>query len=89
MLFSKEQTGGQPWNYRLWLEVTTGKLHGDVAAGGSSEGLVHATNYCNGVWHNAVFVRDATGGNLYLYADGTQVATAATTLGAITNNQNV
>ena len=89
MLFSKEQTGGSPWNYRLWLEVTTGKLHGDVAAGGSSENLVHATNYCDGVWHNAVFVRDATGGNLYLYADGAQVATAAVTLGSVTNNQNV
>ena len=78
MLFSKETTAGQPWNYRLWLEITTGKLHGDVSAGGISENLVDNTNYCNGVWHNAVFVRNAASGNLYLYADGVQVATAAT-----------
>lgn len=89
MLFSKEQVGGSPWNYRLWLEITSGKLRADTAAGGSSENLVANTNYCNGVWHNAVFVRDVAGGNLYLYADGVQVATAATTLGTITNNQNV
>ena len=90
MLFSKETTAGRPWNYRLWLEITTGKLRGDTAdAAVSSENLQSAAGYCDGAWHNAVFVRDATGGNLYLYADGTQVATAATTIGSVTNNQNV
>ena len=89
MLFSKEQTGGQPWNYRLWLELTTGKIRGDTANGVSSENLVTSANYCDGTWHNAVFVRDVAGGNLYLYADGAQVATAAVTLGSVTNNQNV
>jgi hypothetical protein len=90
MLFSKETTAGRPWNYRLWLELTTGKLRGDTAdAGASSENLQSTLGYCDGVWHNAVFVRDASGGNLYLYADGIQVATASTTIGSITNNQNV
>jgi hypothetical protein len=90
MLFSKETTSGRPWNYRLWLEITTGKLRGDTAdAAVSSENLQSTAGYCDGVWHNAVFVRDATGGNLYLYADGTQVATTATTLGSVVNNQNV
>lgn len=89
MLFSKEQTAGQPWNYRLWLELTTGKIRGDTANGVSSENLQSTAGYCDGVWHNAVFVRDATGGNLYLYLDTAQVATAATTLGSVTNNQNV
>ena len=90
MLFSKETTLGRPWNYRLWLELTTGKLRGDTADSGSgSENLVSSAVYCDGVWHNGVFVRDAVGGNLYLYADGVQIATAATTLGSVTNNQNV
>jgi hypothetical protein len=89
MLFSKETTAGQPWNYRLWIELTTGKLRADTANGVSSENLVTSANYCDGVWHNAVFVRDPTGGNLYLYADGVQIATTATTLVSVTNNQNV
>ena len=89
MLFSKETTAGQPWNYRLWLEITTGKLRADTASGGGSENLVTSANYCDGVWHNAVFVRDAVGGNLYLYADGVQIVTIPTTLGSVTNNQNV
>ena len=90
MLFSKETTAGRPWNYRLWLEITTGKLRGDTADSGvASENLQSTAGYCDGAWHNAVFVRDATGGNLYLYADGTQVATAATTIGSVVNNQNV
>jgi len=89
MLFSKETTLGQPWNYRLWLEITTGKLRGDTADGVSSENLQSTAGYCDGVWHNAVFVRDVAGGNLYLYADGVQVATTATTIGSVVNNQNV
>lgn len=89
MLFSKEQTGGQPWNYRLWLELTTGKLRGDTADGISSENLQSAAGYCDGAWHNAVFVRDVAGGNLYLYADGVQIVTTAITLASVTNNQNV
>lgn len=90
MLFSKETTVGRPWNYRLWLELTTGKLRGDTADSGvSSENLVSSAGYCDGVWHNGVFVRDATSGNLYLYADGVQIATASTTIASVTNNQNV
>lgn len=90
MLFSKETTVGRPWNYRLWLELTTGKLRADTADGGSaSENLVSSAGYCDGVWHNGVFVRDVTGGNLYLYADGVQVATTSTTIASVVNNQNV
>ena len=90
MLFSKETTAGRPWNYRLWLEITTGKLRGDTADSGSaSENLVSSAGYCDGLWHNGVFVRDAVGGNLYLYADGVQIATVSTTIASVTNNQNV
>jgi len=89
MLFSKETTAGQPWNYRLWIELTTGKLRADTASGGSSENLVTSVNYCDGVWHNAVFVRNPASGNLYLYVDGVEISTAATTIGSVTNNQNV
>lgn len=88
MLFSKEQTGGSPWNYRLFLAVTSGVIIADVSAGGS-ESLGGSTNLCDGVWHNAVFVRDATASKLFLYVDGTQVDTDNTSLGAIGNNQNV
>lgn len=90
MLFSKETTAGRPWNYRLWLEITTGKLRGDTADSGSaSENLQSSAGYCDGVWHNAVFVRNVADGNLYLYADGAQVATTSITIGSVTNNQNV
>ena len=90
MLFSKETTVGRPWNYRLWLELTTGKLRGDTADSVSaSENLVSTAGYCDGVWHNGVFVRDVTGGNLYLYADGVQVATTSITIASVVNNQNV
>ena len=90
MLFSKETTAGRPWNYRLWLEITTGKLRGDTADSGSaSENLVSSAGYCDGLWHNGVFVRGAVGGNLYLYADGVQIATVSTTIASVTNNQNV
>ena len=89
MLFSKETIAGQPWNYRLWLELTTGKMRGDTADGVSSENLQSTAGYCDGVWHNAVFVRDVAGGNLYLYADGVQIVTTAITLASVTNNQNV
>jgi hypothetical protein len=91
MLFSKETaTTGTPWNYRLYLNQTSGVLVGDVATGpGSSEGIGGSTNLCNNIWHNAVFVRDPTAGKLYLYVDGIAITNVNTSLGSIGNNQNV
>lgn len=90
MLFSKETTAGTPWNYRLYLELNTGFLVADINGNGTSTGFNGSTNLCNGVWHNAVFVRSVAADTLTLYVDGVQVASATdTTTGTLANNQNV
>lgn len=90
MLFSKEQVGGWPWNYRLFLNVSTGYLSADIAITNVNYTTLSSNvNYCNGVWHNAVFVRSVALDTLYLYVDGVSVAsTADTTSGTLANNQN-
>lgn len=89
MLFSKEQTAGVPWNYRMYLNLSDGRLVGDIANGTSSS-VVTSTNLCNGVWHNAVFVRSVALDTLYLYVDGALATSATdTTTGTMSNNQNV
>lgn len=90
MLFSKEQVGGWPWNYRLFLNVSTGYLTGDIAITNLNYTTVSSNiNYCDGVWHNAVFVRSVALDTLYLYVDGVSVGSATdTTTGTLTNNQN-
>lgn len=91
MLFSKETTAGTPWNYRLFLNQTTGYVTGDIAiTGPNSTNVTNSTNLCNGVWHNAVFVRSVALDTLYLYVDGVLATSATdTTTGAMSNNQNV
>lgn len=89
MLFSKETSVGSPWNYRMYLELSTGKLIGDLA-NGTSNSLITSSNLCNGVWHNAVFVRSVALDTLYLYVDGVLATSATdTTTGSMANNQNV
>lgn len=90
MLFSKETTAGTPWNYRLFLNQTSGTLQGDIAITGINyKSLGGAINLCNGVWHNAVFVRSVALDTLYLYVDGILVNSITdTTTGAMSNNQN-
>lgn len=91
MLFSKEQLAGWPWNYRLFLNQTTGYLTGDIAVNGSNyTGVSYNTNLCDGIWHNAVFIRSVALDTLYLYVDGVSVAsTPDTTTGTLANNQNL
>lgn len=90
MLFSKEITTGTPWNYRLYLNLSDGKLVGDINGNSTSSSVVTSTNLCDGVWHNAVFVRSVALDTLYLYVDGVQVASQTdTTVGNLANNQNV
>lgn len=91
MLFSKEQLAGWPWNYRLFLNQSTGYLTGDIAVNGSNyTGLSYNTNLCDGIWHNAVFVRNVATDTLYLYVDGVSVAsTPDITTGSLSNNQNL
>lgn len=90
MLFSKEQVGGTPWNYRLFLNQTSGSIQGDIAITNLNyNSLGGSTNLCNGVWHNAVFVRSVALDTLYLYVDGVLVNSITdTTTGTMSNNQN-
>lgn len=91
MLFSKETVTGTPWNYRLFLNQTTGYVTGDIAiTGPNSKNVTNSTNLCDGVWHNAVFVRSVALDTLYLYVDGVLITSATdTTTGTMANNQNV
>lgn len=90
MLFSKEQVGGTPWNYRLFLNQTSGSIQADIAITNVNyNSLGGAVNLCNGVWHNAVFVRSVALDTLYLYVDGVSVGSITdTTTGTMSNNQN-
>ena len=91
MLFSKETTVGTPWNYRLFLNQTSGSIQADIAITGINyNSLGGAVNLCNDVWHNAVFVRSVALDTLYMYVDGVLVNSMTdTTTGAMVNNQNV
>lgn len=91
MLFSKEQVGGTPWNYRLFLNQTSGSIQGDIAVTNLNYNSIGgSTNLCNGVWHNAVFVRSVALDTLYIYVDGALVNSQTdTTTGSMSNNQNV
>lgn len=90
MLFSKEQVGGTPWNYRLFLNQTSGSIQADIAITNLNyNSLGGVVNLCNGVWHNAVFVRSVALDTLYLYVDGVSVGSITdTTTGTMSNNQN-
>lgn len=91
MLFSKEQVGGTPWNYRLFLNQTSGSIQGDIAVTNLNYNSIGgSTNLCNGVWHNAVFVRSVALDTLYIYVDGALINSQTdTTTGSMSNNQNV
>lgn len=90
MLFSKEEVAGTPWNYRMFLNITSGTIQADIAITGVNyKSIGGSTNLCNGVWHNAVFVRNVALDTLYLYVDGVLVNSQTdTTTGAMSNNQN-
>jgi hypothetical protein len=91
MLISKEQTGGFPWNYRIYLGQSTGYLIGDIAqSGGSNESIQYTTNLADGQWHNVSFIRSVTDDKIYLYVDGSKVSEVTDTLtGTISNSQEV
>ncbi len=89
MLFSKETTAGTPWNYRMFLDISTGRITGDFT-NGTTASLIGTTNLCNGVWHNAVFIRSVALDTVYLYVDGVLEASGTdATTGNMANNQNV
>ena len=89
MLFSKEVVLGTPWNYRMYLNLTTGYLVADFNNVSSSASIVNSTNVCDGVWHNGVVVRNVAADTITLYVDGVQSASQTdTTVGNLANNQN-
>jgi len=91
-LISKEQNvvGGAPWNYRIYLNITTGYLIGDIAKVGSSASIANTTNLADNNWHLASFSRNATTNIIKLYVDGILVDELADGLtGTIINAQDV
>lgn len=88
MIICKETTAGWPWNYRIWMNG--GQLIGDIAQNSSANVSISSplTSYNNGNWYYVMFTRNDS--NLYLYVNGTQVATVSDTLtGTIINSQEV
>ena len=88
MILSKETTLGWPWNYRIWLNG--GQIIGDIALTGGTNQAINSplTSYNNGSWYLVMFARDDS--NLYLYVNGSQIATQADTMtGSITNVQEL
>lgn len=88
MILSKEETAGYPWNYRIWMDG--GRIFGDIAQSDSTNTSISSplTTYNNGNWYYVMFARNDT--SLWLYVNGSQVATASDTLsGTIVNAQEV
>jgi hypothetical protein len=73
----------------MFLGITDGRIYADMT-NGTTASLVGSTNLCNGVWHNAVFVRNVALDTLYLYVDGVLITSITDgTTGTMANNQNV
>ena len=91
MIISKEKTTGSPWNYRMYANITTGRLVGDIApASGSGGSVTGTTNIANGAWHMVAFTRDVTADTLNAYVDGAlETSTTDPTTAAITGSQEV
>lgn len=89
MIISKETAAGWPWNYRIWMNG--GQIVGDIAQSGASSRSIGSvlTNYNNGSWYYAMYIRDSS--TQYLFVNGTQVSTAVGTFasGTISNSQEV
>lgn len=89
MLVSKETNAGSPWNYRMYLNITNGKLVGDIT-NGTTGSLIGTSNCADGDWHMGTFVRDTTADKLYLYVDGVLEAQITDgTTGSMINSQEV
>lgn len=89
MILSKEQTGGWPWNYRIWLNG--GQIIGDIAQSGASTRNINSplTNYNNSAWYLVMYTRSTA--TQTLYVNGTQIATASGSFpsGTISNAQEL
>lgn len=89
IFISKQEPDGSAYNYRLWLELNTGYLIGDIRAfDGSSSYIVQLSNLADNQWHMVFFSRESTTQQMKLYVDGNLVATQYDTItGSILNNQ--
>jgi len=87
MIISKESVGGNPWNYRIW--VNGGQIVADISQITTQSSLSSVlSNYNNGSWYNVMFTRNDS--NWYLYVNGSQVNTKLDNyVGSITNSQEV
>lgn len=89
MILSKEETGGWPWNYRIWLNG--GQIVGDISQSGvSNRNIVSPlTNYNNGAWYLVMYTRSTA--TQTLYVNGTQINTADGSFpsGTISNAQEL
>jgi hypothetical protein len=91
MIFSKETAAGLPWNYRLFLDITTGNITGDMAKTGSSSVISFAQTLADGTWHLVGFSRNTITDRLTLYIDGNFIKSDTDTIaaGTIINAQEV
>lgn len=99
MLISKEENvvGGAPWNYRMYLDASTGYLIGDIAqtpvsggGSGDSASIGYNTNLADNLWHLTTFSRNSITNTIKLYVDGVLVNESPDGLsGSITNSQDV
>lgn len=89
MILSKEETGGWPWNYRIWLNG--GQIIGDISQSGASNRNIVSplTNYNNGAWYLVMYTRSTA--TQTLYVNGTQINTADGSFpsGTISNAQEL
>jgi hypothetical protein len=92
MIISKEPNNiSIPWNYRMYLDINSGFLIGDIVSQASQPAsIIYDTNLADNNWHCASFSRDATTNKMKLYVDGVLVNEQADGLvGPISNDQNV
>lgn len=89
MLVSKEQPSGSPWNYRMYINITNGRLIGDMV-NSSAYGVTGTTNVADGNWHMGTFIRDTVTDKLYIYVDGVlQTQATDTSSGTFSQSQEV
>lgn len=91
MIISNEVTAGTPWNYRMFINQTTGTLCADIIVnGGNTTTCYGTTNVADGNWHMVAFVRDVDADTATIYIDDTvEKSVTDTTTNPITNSQEV
>lgn len=92
MLISKETTTGSQWNYRMFLNITSGHLIGDMkTAAASTDEITYSQDLADGQWHMTAYSRNTSTDKVNLYIDGILVKSETDTLpaGTIINSQEV